>query len=479
MPGGGLPNQGPQYIFIPLVSHGWAIGVLFILHILVVAFIMGTAWILVYTGSRPATSAFQRHERFTKTMALWLEVTYSMGATLAVFAVIVILGLFPRYFSVLVSTLTIPIAVAFAAWLVQILTLLLYYYLFDKLRPQHRALHQSIIVLYSIAETTFIVMISLFTAYQVTPPATPTLTAAVSNPTWFPETLHRVAGNLSYSGYLIALWGAWRSFRKRRTGTSVDKAYYHWVGHLGFLWGIGWELAQLPIGTYYVLAIQRAGPETYAKMMLQAGTSAEWLLQILLVAILFVLGDLYMWASVRAAVAEGRGRRALRDVRQLAPVGPRTPLAAQQQEPAAQAAQTAELGEMLPAGVEPPRRLERFAERWTRWGLFVLAADLVLAVIPSGVPVIGSMNAKWVALGIFLAWSLISLVLYLSLSRHWAWGNMAPAARWALMLAGLTVTLLMVTMGTIRYTNPQTSYIEHQVPLPPVRVVQPSLEPQP
>lgn len=478
MPGGGLPNQGPQYIFIPFVSHGWAVGVLFILHILLVAFIMGTAWILVYTGSRPNTPKYARHERFTKTMALWLEVSYSMGATLAVFGTVVILGLFPRYFSVLVSTLTVPIAVAFAAWLVQILTLLLYYYLFDKVRPHHRALHQSLIVFYSIAETTFIVMITLFTSYQITPPATPTLTAAVSNPTWFPEALHRVAGNFSYSGYLIALWAAWRFFRKRRTGTSVDKAYYHWVGHLGFLWGIGWELAQLPIGTYYVLAIQKAGPQTYSKMMLTAGTSAEWLLQILLVSILFVLGDIYMWASIRAAVAEGRGRRALYDVRQLAPVGPRVPLTAQQEEPAVQAMQTAELGGMLPAGVEPPRRLERFAERWTRWGIYVLAADLVLAVLPDGIPVIGSMNAKWFALGVFLVWSLVSLVLYLMLSRRWTWGNMTGMARGALMLAGVTVALLMVTMGTIRYTNPQTSYIEHQMPLPPVRVQQ-SLAPQP
>lgn len=475
MPGGGLPNLGPQNIVIPFVSHGWAVGFLFIIHVLIVAFIMGTAWILVFTGSMPLTPKNERFERFTHTMAKWLEQIYSLGATLAVFGITVLLGLFPRYFSVLFTVLGVPLAIILGAWLVQIFTLLLYYLTWNRLRPKNRWAHQGIITLYAIAETVFIVMITLFTSYQITPPTTPDLTSAISNPTWFPAALHRVAGNLSYAGYLVAAWGAYRYWRKRRTGTSTDKTYYHWVAHLGFFWAVGFELAQLPIGTYFVFAIQKAGPQTYAKMMLSAGTSAEWLLQILLVSLLFVLADLFAWSNIRQAVAEARGRRALQRMRELAPAGPRTPVAAQQEDLARQREQAAELGARLPAR---RRGLDTFAETWTRIGLWLLIADGVLAVLPDGIPVIGSMNAKWFALGVFLVWSAVTLVLYFLVSRGWTFGTMPRLAIWSMLTAGVCVTFLMATMGVIRYTNPQTSVIEHQVPLPAVRV-QTLLVPEP
>jgi hypothetical protein len=469
--GGGLPNLGPVYIQVPFVSPGWAVGVLFQLHILVAAFIMGVAWMLVFTGFRPATPRFAWHERFTKSLALWLVETYSFGATLAVFAITVLLGLFPRYLSVLVSALGVPLAVIFGAWLIQVLSLVIFYYTWDRWRPRHRWAHQSIMLLYSIAETAFIVMITLYTAYQITPPHTPTLTSAVSNPTWFPEALHRVAGNFSYAGYLIAAWGAWRTWRRRREATSVDRAYYHWVMHLGFLWGLSFELTQIPIGTYYVLAIQRAGPRTYAKMMLTRGTAAEWLLQILLVAAMFVLGDIYIWLSMRRWADLQRGGRALARIRALAPVAPGAGPVVSQAEAARGGAAIALLGARLDEAEAPTRSwLERWAEPVTRWGLVVMVAALVLAVLPDGIPVIGSMTAKWVALGIFLVQSLVNLVFYVGVSRRWFWGNVPAVALWALMAGGLCIALLMATMGIIRYTNPQTSVIEHQVPLPPVRV---------
>jgi hypothetical protein len=469
-PGGGSPNLGPQFIPIPFVSQGWAVGLLFALHVLVVAFIMGTAWILVFTGGMPLTVANARFERFTHTFARTLEITYSFGATLAVFALAVLFGLFPRYISVLTTVLGLPLAVIFAAWITMILSLLVYYFSWARLRPGHRRAHQGLIVLYAVAETVFIVMITLFTAYQITPPRTPTLVAALANPTWFPEALHRVVGNLSYSGYLIAAWAAWRYWARRRTGTSVDKAFYHWTAHLGLLWGLGWELAQVPIGTYYVFAIKVAGPRTYAKMMLRGDTAREWLLQILLVSIMFVLGEVYVWSSIRHAADLRRGRRVPRRARQLAPVGQRTPLTARQGDLARQDEQTAELGAALPRDERAARGVDRFAETWARVGIWVLVAAGVLAVIPDAVPVIGTMAAKWVALGVFVGWTAINLVLYVVVSRRWTWGSMPRPAMWSLMAGGMAITLLMVSMGVIRYTDPQTATIERQLPAPAITV---------
>jgi cytochrome bd ubiquinol oxidase subunit I len=480
MPGSGLPNLGPQYILVPFVSQGWAVGFLFVIHVLIVAFIMGTGWILVFTGSMPLTPANARFERFTHMLARTLEQLYSFGATLAVFALTVLFGLFPRYIAVLTAALNAPLGVIFAAWLVMTLTLLVYYFTWNRLRPRRRRLHQSLILLYSIGETVFIVMIALYTSYQITPPQTPTLTAAFSNPTWFPEALHRVAGNLSYAGFLIAMWAAWMAYRRRRSGTSVDKSFYQWVGHVGFLWGLGFELAQLPIGTYYVFAIQSAGPigaQTYSKMMLSGTTSQEWLLQLLLLSIMIVLADVYMWSTIRRELAVRRGRYALQRARQLAPAGRIAPLMAGQEDIARQDELTAELGEGL-ADQRPIRGVDRFAELWTGIGVWVLVVVGALAVFPDAVPVVGSMNFKWGTLAVFLVWSIVSIVLYVVVTRRVTWSVMPQAAVGALLVGGVVITLLMATMGVIRYTNPQTSFIERQAPLPNISV-QSILSPKP
>lgn len=460
-----LPNIGPLNIQVPFVSNGWAVGVLFQLHILVVAFIMGTAWILVYTGSRPLSAENQRYERFTRTFALWLVETYSFGATLAVFAITVAFALYPRYVSVLTSALALPLAIIFVVWVLMVFGVLLFYYLW-KVRERHRALHQSIIVVYALAETAFVTLISLYTSYQLTPPHTAALAAAVANPTWLPEVLHRNAGNLSFAGYMVAGWAAYRTFRRQREATSVDLAYYHWAAHLGFLWGIGWELAQLPIGTYYVLAIQQAGPQTYSKMMLVPGIAWEWILQIGLLGLVFLLSDLYIWSSLRWAISARRGERALERVRALAPAGPAASRAGRVADELRRADEAAALGERL-ARPEAPRR-DRWAEQFTRWALWLMGAALVLAIIPEGVPVAGTMTAKWVSLAIFLVLSLVGVALYMRAARAWSWGTIPPLARRALMGIAVCVTALMVTMGTIRYTNPQTAVINGQVTLPAI-----------
>jgi cytochrome bd ubiquinol oxidase subunit I len=482
MPGGGLPNLGPQYIQIPLVSPKWAVGVLFIIHILLVAWIMGTAWMLVFTGSMPRTSVNERYERFTHYFSERLEQTYSFGATFAVFALTITIPLFPRYWSVIFTAINWPLGVIFAVWLIMTFTVLIYYFSWQRLRPTRRRLHQSIILVYALAETVFIAMITIYTAYQIVPPSTPNVQSALSNTVWLPEAVHRVVGNLSYAGFLIAAWAAWSYYRKRRTGTSVQKAYFHWAAHLGLLWGVGFELAQLPIGTYYVFAIANAGPigrQTYTKMMLTPGsTSQEWLLQILLLSIMFVLGEIYMWSTIRSIVAERRGRLVLRQLRELAPVAPRTPAAAQQANVALQVEQTTELGERIPDETAAPRRIDRGAELWTRIGLIVTAVAGAMACIPDSVPVVGSMSWKWGMLGIFLVWTIVSMVLYFLVTRRAIWGNMSRLSMWTLMIAGACITALMCTMFVIRYTNPQTAYIEHQIPVPAVRV-QSILIPQP
>ncbi len=452
-----VPNIGPDPIFFPFLPNGYTIGIVMQFHILLVAFIMGTAVIMAVSGSMPIKRQSKPWERFNKTFAWFLAETYSFGATLAVFGLVLMFGLYPRLMAIMASLFFAPLLAIFACWIIMTISLVTYAYLWPW-RAGHRALHQSLIYIYAIAETAFIVLISMWTSYMLTPNGRDAIAAAF-NATWGPEIFHRIIGNVSYAGFLLAAWGGWRALRKRTRGSSLDKAYYHWVAHFGFLWGIGFELLQPLIGYLYVLRIQAGNPTTYYRMML--GDKAwAWLLQMALVGLTFVLSDLYMWLSIRRSVIERQGIQALTQMRIEAGVG--AP-AIEELRSARTMQQVMQLGARTE--IHPTRR-ERLTLGYCNAALWCLGILTILGVIPASVPVLGSMVVKTICLIGFVVLTLLTIPVYWRHSRQWTWGNMGAGAQWTLVSLGMVLILLMIVMGGIRYSNPQTDVINGTLPLP-------------
>jgi cytochrome d ubiquinol oxidase subunit I len=456
------PNLGPGPIHFPFIPNGYTIGIMMQFHILVVAFIMGTAIILAVSGSVAPHRQSKPWERFSKTFAWFLVEIYSFGATLAVFGLVLMFGLYPRLMAILTSLFFAPLLAIFGVWIVMILSLIAYAYLWPK-REGHRVLHQSFIYIYALAETAFVILISMWTSYMLTPNGRNAVSAAF-NATWGPELFHRIIGNISYAGFILAAWGGWRAWRKRRRGSSLDRAYYHWVAHFGFLWGIIFEMFQPLVGYFYVLRIQAGNPTTYYRMML-GDKSWAWLLQMALVGLTFVLSDLYMWLSIRHAAIERQGVRALTAMRVGAGGGV---LAPEELRSAGTLKQVMRLGRR--EGQMTSR--EQMIRIYTSWGLVALIVLTVLGIIPESVPVLGSMVAKYISLIGFVIFTLLTLVIYWREKRHWTWGNMGAAAQWTLVSLGAVLILIMIVMGGIRYSNPQTNVINGTMPLPQLPVEQ-------
>lgn len=459
-----VPNLGPNPIHFPsFLPNGFTIGIVMQFHILLVAFIMGAAIIMTVSGSVPPKRQSKPWERFTKTFAWFLAQTYSFGATLAVFGLVLMFGLYPRLMAIMASLFFAPLMAIFASWIIMTVSLIAYAYLWPH-RERHRAWHQSLIFIYSIAETAFIILISMWTSYLLTPNGRDAVKAAF-NATWGPELFHRLVGNVSYAGFLLAAWGGWRAWRKRRRGTSLDKAYYHWVAHFGFLWGIGFELLQPLVGYFYVLSIQAGNYTTYYRMML-GDKSWAWLLQIALVGLTFFLSDLYMWLSIRRGIIERQGITALTQMRVEAGVGA----------PAPEEIRTySTIKHVMQLGSREGQATsqERLTLRTCNLVLWALGLLAILAIIPASVPVLGSMTVKYICLIGFVVLTLVTLPFYWRQSHKWTWGNMGWGAQWTLFSLGVVLMLLMIVMGGIRYSNPQTTVINGSMPLPSLQV-QPS-----
>ena len=454
------PNLGPGPIHFPFIPNGYTVGIMMQAHILVVAFIMGTAIILAVSGSVPPGKQSKPWERFTRTFAWTLVVIYSFGATLAVFGLVLLFGLYPRLMAITQSLFFAPLWAIFGVWITMVLSLIAYAYLWPK-RQDHRWLHQSLIWIYALAETAFVVLITMWTSYLLTPNGRDAVKAAF-NATWGPEMFHRIIGNISYAGFMLAAWGGWRAWRKRRRGSSLDRAYYHWVAHFGFLWGIVFEMFQPLVGYIYVLRIQAGNPKTYTIMML-GDKSWAWLLQIALVGLTFVLSDLYMWLSIRRSVIERQGMRALTAMRVGAGNSPPAP---EELRSASILKQVMRLGHR--EGEATP--YDRLVRLYSTGGLIALVILTVIGFIPNSVPLLGSMLTKTICLIGFVVFTLLTLFLYWREKRRWTWGNMGAGAQWTLVSLGAVLIVVMIVMGGIRYSNPQTGVISGTMPLPKIQV---------
>jgi hypothetical protein len=188
-----------------------------------------------------------------------------------------------------------------------------------------------------------------------------------------------------------------------------------------------------------------------------------WLLQMVLVGLTFLLSDLYMWLSIRHAIIERQGVQALTQMRVQAGVSA----------PAPEELRTySTMKHVMQLGRREgqPTERERLTRRYCNIALLALVILAVLGVIPASIPVLGSMIVKSIALIGFVVFTLYTLYVYWHQSKKWTWGNMGWGTQWTLVSLGVVLILLMIVMGGIRYSNPQTNVINGSMPLPSLQL---------
>ncbi len=376
-----------------------AIGFFANTHILFAAFLLGggiLALIAEWWGVRRKDRVW---DDLARGIVKIMVILFSTGATLGVVLVVVLTGLFPRFWS---GWLNLFFWVAVAEGIMFFLeaaSLYTWYYSWQRL-AQRRRLHLFLGWINVISGTATMVLINPIAAGMLTPPRSVLerpwswATMFLQNPTFLPLTIHRFFGNISFTGLLLAAWGGIAYLRAR---TEEQRRFRDRVGHWGLLWGLG-GLALMPvIGVFYVLEIRAAAPGGFANLMLNRN---HWIfnVQIFLLAGLFVFSCFYLWLK----------RRAVAPDRLSLPV------------------------------------------------LIVLALAALLAVIPynpglSHTIFLGHMRPfKYLALSIFAIASVVSLALHWRARKLLTWGTAGRGAQYLLIAAAVFGVGMMNIMGLAR-----------------------------
>jgi cytochrome bd-type quinol oxidase subunit 1 len=280
----GFPNLPP--IDFPVLGNKWAVGSFFLVHILFGSFTMGTLAIgptYELLGARRGDPRLIRYARGLGDANLKI---FSIGATLAGFAVIFLAALYGRFFVPLAEIFFWPLLGAFLIWFPAIAALYTYAHVTQRSfgRPGHVALGYASAAF----DHGFLVLIVGVDSFLLTPRGAGG-PAAFFNASFWAELPHRFVGNISWASlFLAALFAVLVGFAR----DPEERAYRAWAARASLLVGFLTLVPQVLGGVLFVEILRHAQPAAF-RWSFTGPDAWMWLLQVSLLSLLLVGSTLY------------------------------------------------------------------------------------------------------------------------------------------------------------------------------------------
>ncbi len=360
-----------------------------------------------------------RFERLAHETMKVVTIAYSITAISGAMLALVLMGSYGPLMSHLFAKLG-PVF-GFYGILILVETMLMYVYWYSW-RPLagRKSLHISIGVTLNIVGTATMFLMNAVGSYMLTPPEVlegATVWELVANPSWSGLNLHRFVANITFGGLMVALFAAFMFLSSRN---REDRAFYDWMGFIGNFIGVA-SLMLLPLAGYIYAKELFLYDAVISTFMMADKLSFYFVLQGVLVSLLFLGANYYMWMSIRRISGSERLLGYMRPtfiVIFLASVVWMTPQNF-----------LSDLAAPIPDGVAP--------------------SDIL---IPDRLAFLGLMMAKALAVTLIIIFTFMTYMVYRrALSRGVIqWGEIAPQSQYALVFIPAVAIYTMGLMGAVR-----------------------------
>ena len=301
-------EEGPSpYREFPVIGSRVAVWIAAQVHLMFAAFMLGVpmfALVVEFVGHRTDQKRYDDLAReFTKLIIIAASITAAFGAMLT----FLLFTLYPAYMAVLTEVflptfLIYPLIIMF-----EVALLYLYWYTWDRLNtPKSKKWHLLLGLMLNIVGTLLMFTANAWLTFSISPESggqylfdeagsfTGTLWQAVNNATWWPINIHRVIANVAFGGAIVGLYAAMRFLN---SSTNEERAHYDWMGYVGsFIAIIG--LIPLPFAGYYLGREIYAFSQQMGVTMMGGFLSWLWILQAMLIAVIFLSANYYLWIGM-------------------------------------------------------------------------------------------------------------------------------------------------------------------------------------
>jgi cytochrome bd ubiquinol oxidase subunit I len=281
---------------MPLLFGRIAIATAALSHTLFATFIVGSA----FMGAATETLGYVRRnpdfERLARLIGFSLIFSTATISFLGVILVFCLNIFWPHFWSTLFRIMFWPILLEAVFFLGEAIFAYSWYYSWNQLSGgQGKQWHIGLGWAAAVCSYVAMLMIDIVASYMLTPRPPEPFWQVIFNPTMAYLHVHRVFGNLVWTGFALACLCAVAWLRSR---ASLDAAFYRWSATVCVLVGFGFLLIMPAIGYQYLLQLRYTEPQVFHVLML-GGRSWLFNLVALLYSLLIVLGSWYIWRIVR------------------------------------------------------------------------------------------------------------------------------------------------------------------------------------
>jgi len=305
-PGG----QTEAYRSFPLIGSRLAVWGAAQLHLNFAAFILGVpmfAIIVEFIGWRTQDA---RYDWLARQFMKLTFAAYSATALLGGLLTFIFITLYPRFFGYLVGIFGPTMWVYAGLFFVETFTLYLYYYGWDWLSGPRKGIHLGLGVLLNIWGTILMFVANAWLTFMMSPSGVDeagkltSLWGAIYNPTWMPINVHRLIANITFGGAIAAAYAAFRFLGAR---TDEERAQYDWMGYVGNFVAVS-SLLFLPFAGYWLGREVYAFNQTMGITMMGGFMSWLWVVQAILIGVLFIGSNYYLWLGMERIPGSERYR---------------------------------------------------------------------------------------------------------------------------------------------------------------------------
>jgi cytochrome bd ubiquinol oxidase subunit I len=291
------PYVEAEYRPFPKVGSRTAIWVVAQLHLLFAAFVLAVpmfALIIEFIGYRTKD---ERYDRLAHEFTKLLSVSFSLTATFGAFLTFMLIVLYPKFTSYLVSVFSLTFLPYVLLFFFEAFFLYTYYYGWGKFSPR---VHLMLGVGLNVVGTAIMLIANAWLTFMTSPAGISEQGAlistweAVSNYTWMPINVHRIIANVAFGGSVAAAYAAYKFLQ---ADNDEDRAHYDWMGYIGNFVAIC-AFLPLPFAGYWLAKEIYAYSQTMGLQMMGGAFSWLFIIQAVLIGNLFLAANYYLWLGM-------------------------------------------------------------------------------------------------------------------------------------------------------------------------------------
>jgi cytochrome bd ubiquinol oxidase subunit I len=302
----------PAYRNFPWIGSRLAVWAVAQLHLNFAAFILGVpifAVIIEIIGWRTRNAQYDwlAHEFVKLTFA-----AFSTTALLGALLLFLFVGYYPKFWAYMTSIFFPTYWIYAMLFFAETFTVYLWYYGWDWLSGSKKWVHVSLGVLSNLFGTAILVVANSWVTFMISPAGITesgalkgSVWAAINNFTWMPINIHRLIANIVFGGTIAAAYAAFRFLGAK---TDEERARYDWMGYIGNFVALS-AFIVLPFAGYWLGREIYAFNQTMGITMMGGFMSWLWIIQAILIGVLFIGSNYYLWLGMERIPGSERYRK--------------------------------------------------------------------------------------------------------------------------------------------------------------------------